>query len=67
MVSLPTHETRHQRYVSLLRERFGPDAADRVPESVRAALCNCHERGGDLPYATHWGDCPSLAVSPLTA
>lgn len=32
MVSLPTHETRHERYVTLLRERFGPDAASRSPE-----------------------------------
>jgi hypothetical protein len=30
VVNLPTHETRGQRYVALLRERFGPDAADRA-------------------------------------
>ena len=34
MVNLPTHETRGARYVALLRERFGPDAADRVADDL---------------------------------
>lgn len=33
MVSLPTHETRHQRYVTLLAERFG-ESPRRVSEGA---------------------------------
>jgi hypothetical protein len=53
-MNLPTHETRAERYVALLRERFGPDAADRVDPAevlptVQRDVCSC-ENPCACPY-----------------
>lgn len=60
-MNLPTHETRAERYVTLLRERFGPDAASRVDLAALSALaCNCGHEASDEQI--HWRGCAALEV-----